>query len=625
MAVHFAHLNRYRFPDGVIGVDLRGVNDPIDALASLAVALGEPLTSEEQGWPPHQIAQTRLAHLQCLILFDNLEHGGTLKQIRPGGRSAIGELRVPGEADLDLVRLFDLSLESLSEAERHAFACLSVCTTKGFGVRAAAAAIDRSDPMPLIGRLARLSLLDVDQSTVRFRFHAVVDDYARFQADRWGLAAAARARHAHAMANLLREKADMQGTDLLELLADQEDIRHGLEHFADIGHVDLALLQGLTRLVEQTALGAWHSSLLARLQERIDPESRTWLSAVLLLQQGKRNQALGRLEEARTAFETSLEINRAIKNQRGEAMVLNSLGGVLRDLGHLDEARTAFETSLEIFRSLKDQRSEAIVLNSLGWLHRELGDPKEALEFLSMRRRIDKVLVRPIPDFFKAELKNLRKWSRQLATSTHTLAEYHLAMGRKRASSQDWCGAMIHLQRNLALDRSGTEQCDRTEFLAHACFRAQRLPEAIDTYRSALKMGPLSPLSWANFGRALHRTGGDLNEAEAYLRKACELQPDNAWPRSWLGLLLAETGHMEEGERQARLALAGQEGHAVLLHNLAQVLARFPDDRRDKLQEALDTCTRANTAADFPFAWPEILAKELRQRLRATLTRQSLE
>jgi hypothetical protein len=41
-------------------------------------------------------------------------------------------------------------------------------------------------------------------------------------------------------------------------------------------------LQALTRLVEQTSLGAWHSALLANLRERVDPDAGNWLGAVLL-------------------------------------------------------------------------------------------------------------------------------------------------------------------------------------------------------------------------------------------------------------------------------------------------------------------------------------------------------
>jgi tetratricopeptide (TPR) repeat protein len=992
LAVHFARLNLDRFPDGVIGVDLRGVDDPLDALARIAVALGEPLTGDEQGCPPHQIAQSRLAHRQCLILLDNLEYGSTLKQIRPGGRAAllitcrdqevlaqfavpaehrrfveklprteaiayfqsalgndvhtsdeldalantlrdlplalrigsrrvmedpivggrierfiarlrsparIGELSVSGETDLDLVRLFDLSLERLSVAEGHAFACLSVCTAKGFGVRAAAAAIGCSDPLPLIARFARLSLLEVDQATSRFRFHALVDDYASHLAERWGLTLAARNRHAQAMANLLRENANMQGIDLVELLVDQEDIRHGLEYFvdaADTGHIDLLLLQGLTRLVEQTALGAWHSSLLVRLRGRLSLDSQAWLSAVLLLQQGKRDLALGKLKDARAAFEQSLEIDRTLNNQRGEAMILNSLGGVLRDLGQLTEARHAFERSLEIGRvynnplheamvlnslggvlrdlgkfeeaittfersleigrtlndprheamalnslgwalcnlerledslaafrrsleirrilndehgqsialnglgrvlrdlgqldeavtvfeqslkigralndqrheaivlnglggvlrdlgqlseartvleqslkigrtlndqrhemivlnglggvlrdlgqlgearttfdqaleinrTLNDQRHEAIVLNglggvlrdlgqldeartafeqaleinhtlnnrryeaivlnglggvlrdlgqldeartafeqslnisrilndqlheartcnSLGWLYRELGDPSKALDFLDASRAMVKDAgdPTPAPAFFKSELKMLRKWSRQLASGTHTLAAYHLAMEKRRASSKDWYGAIIHMQNNLALNNDGAERCERAERLAYACFHARRLSNAIDTYHAALEMGPISPVGYAHLGRALHLAGGDLTEAEDHLRRACQLQPDNAWAQAWLGLLLAEKGRIAEAEVHVRQALLGNERHPILLYYLAQVLARFPDNRRDKLLESLDACTKAS-ATDRPVFGQRALAEELLRRL----------
>ena len=145
--------------------------------------------------------------------------------------------------------------------------------------------------------------------------------------------------------------------------------------------------------------------------------------------------------------------------------------------------------------------------------------------------------------------------------------------------------------------------------------RPQRLPEAIAAYRSALELGPLSPVGCANLGRALHLADGDLDEAESHLRQACPLQPDNAWASSWLGLLLADTGQLDKGEQHARQALVGHEHHAGLLHNLAKVLACFPDNRRDKLAEALDICTKANAEADFSYSWREELAKELRQRL----------
>jgi tetratricopeptide (TPR) repeat protein len=908
LAVYFARTHLAHFPDGVVGVDLRGVDDPIDALARLVLAFGEALGADEQAQPAHQIAQQRLGHRRCLVLLDNLEHAAALKALRPGGRAAVlitcrnhdvlaqfavpaahrvplhrlprpaavdylrratgdgvhadaqldalaaalhdlplalrigvrrlledplhagrierflarlaaptglGELHIDGEADLALLPLFALSLEPLAEHEQRAFACLGACAGGGFGSRAAAAATGLQDPGPLLGRLARLSLLEVDQASARFRFHALVDAFARWLAGRWQLAEAAHLRHAEAMAALLREQADAAGADLAALVADQDDIRHGLEHYADTGRIDLGLLQGLTRLVEQTALGAWHSRLLARLQTRLDPDSRNWMGAVLLLQQGKRDLALGRLDDARDAFDRSLEIKQALRDERGaamvlnslggvlrdlgrlddardafdrsleikqalrdergeamvlnslggvlrdlgrlddardafarsleieqalrnehgeamvlnslggvlrdlgrlddardafarsleivqalrdergeamvlnslggvlrdlgrlddardafarsleiaralrdergeamvlnslggvlrdlgrlddardafarsleigqalrderhEAMVLNSLGGVLRDLGRLDDARDAFARSLEIGRALRNERHEAMVLNSLGWLHRESGDPVMALEALDAHRSIWNRLGLPLDDVVPKQISLLRKWARRLKDCSHSVLDYHQDIAKGRRGAGDWAGAAIHAMAVLDID-----SCDEHRFanrvdLAFACFRAKRLPEAIAAYRAAMAIGPLPAVGHANLGRALHLGAADLVAAEEHLREACRLQPDNPWAPSWLGLVLADAGDLDAAEASARQALVGREQHAVLLHNLAQVLASHPDSRPDKLRAALATCELASAAADFPFTHPERLADELHRRL----------
>jgi len=433
MAVYFARTQRDAFPDGVLGVDLRGVDDPAEVVSRLVAAQKQPLTPEEQDAPPHQIMQERFSGLDCLIILDNLENGAQLKALKPGGRAsllvtcrnrdvlaqfavpaehclhlgpladpdarayietALGpdgmtktelsglmralrnlplalrigvrrvledplqngrvsrflarlndtadplrELVVEGEADLDMIRLFALSLEALPETDRRAFACLSACATADFSILAAQAVTERASPHSLLARLVRLSLLDVDQQTARYRFHALLDDYSRRLADHWGLNYAARQRHAMAMTQLLRDSANAQGESLQRLLAEQAGVRLAAEYLAAYGRLDLPVLQGLNRMVEQSPLGAWHDKLLQQAYDRFDPDSREWMKGVLLLQRGKRALALGKLNEAHKAFEESLEIERRLEDERGEAMVLNSLGGVLRDLGQMDAAR----------------------------------------------------------------------------------------------------------------------------------------------------------------------------------------------------------------------------------------------------------------------------------------------
>jgi tetratricopeptide (TPR) repeat protein len=120
---------------------------------------------------------------------------------------------------------------------------------------------------------------------------------------------------------------------------------------------------------------------------------------------------------------------------------------------------------------------------------------------------------------------------------------------------------------------------------------------------------------YANLGRALHLEGGCLEEGEQFLRRSLDLNPDNSWAWSWLGLVLADQGSLEDAENHARRALIDHEQHAVLIQNLALVLARHPDKRADKLEEALHCCEQAEKFADFPFPHPTQLAISLRQRL----------
>lgn len=114
-----------------------------------------------------------------------------------------------------------------------------------------------------------------------------------------------------------------------------------------------------------------------------------------------------------------------------------------------------------------------------------------------------------------------------------------------------------------------------------------------------------------------------MEESEKFLRRSLDLNPDNRWAWSWLGLVLADQGSLEDAENHARRALDGHKQYAVLFHNLARVLVHHPDERADKLEEALHCCEQAEKFADFPFPHPTQLAVSLRQRLQSLGTRQN--
>jgi tetratricopeptide (TPR) repeat protein len=265
-----------------------------------------------------------------------------------------------------------------------------------------------------------------------------------------------------------------------------------------------------------------------------------------------------------------------------------------------------------------------MVLNNLGWWFREQGNPVQALKVLEEQKAIKKALELPIPNFLKDELKKLRRWAKRLSDGTGRLAGYHLDMAKKRSAAKNWLGAVIHLRHNLALADSAMDRGERLEFVAYAYFKAERRAEAITVSKDALASGVTNARLYANLGRALHLEGGSLEESEQFLRRSLDLNPDNnPWARSWLGLVLADQGSLDDAENHARRALVGYEQHAVLIQNLALVLVRHSDERVDKLEEALHCCEQAEKLADFSFLHATQLAASLRQRLQSLGTRQN--
>jgi tetratricopeptide (TPR) repeat protein len=81
------------------------------------------------------------------------------------------------------------------------------------------------------------------------------------------------------------------------------------------------------------------------------------------------------------------EIEERLGNDRGQAMVLNSLGGVLQRLGKFPEAADALTKAGEIEERLGNDRGQAMVLNSLGGVLQRLGKFPEAADALERSTR----------------------------------------------------------------------------------------------------------------------------------------------------------------------------------------------------------------------------------------------
>jgi tetratricopeptide (TPR) repeat protein len=91
---------------------------------------------------------------------------------------------------------------------------------------------------------------------------------------------------------------------------------------------------------------------------------------------------LGHYEDALAQFEAFLFFSRAIGDQRGEGLALESLGRLWLRLGDLDASREHLEKSLEVLRRIGARRSEGSVLQGLGALAEQEGDEGEAARLL---------------------------------------------------------------------------------------------------------------------------------------------------------------------------------------------------------------------------------------------------
>jgi tetratricopeptide (TPR) repeat protein len=93
-------------------------------------------------------------------------------------------------------------------------------------------------------------------------------------------------------------------------------------------------------------------------------------------------QRQGRFDEAVDTFQRSMAIEEQLDNRRGQAMVLNSLGGVFQRQGRFEEAVEALQRSYAIQEQLGDMRGQAMVLTSLGGAFQRQGSNIKAVAVL---------------------------------------------------------------------------------------------------------------------------------------------------------------------------------------------------------------------------------------------------
>jgi len=146
-------------------------------------------------------------------------------------------------------------------------------------------------------------------------------------------------------------------------------------------------------------------------------------------------------------------------------------------------------------------------------------------------------------------LENYEKalpWLRKAVELTPESGRAHFELGMALAESDEWAAAATQLE--AALEH--VPDSDEMHFdLATAYEHLGRIPDAVKSYQTALRLNPNHYRANLMFGRLLGMHD-DASGAVPYLRKAVELQPQSADAHKFLANVYAEMGQEENARRE---------------------------------------------------------------------------
>jgi tetratricopeptide (TPR) repeat protein len=147
------------------------------------------------------------------------------------------------------------------------------------------------------------------------------------------------------------------------------------------------------------------------------------------------------------------------------------------------------------------------------------------------------------PGFADAYLPLMPQAAAKALELDELLAEGHAAMGFVYARKRDWEGAQKSFRRAIELNPSLTQSY--SNFMNSTLIPLERLREAEDLLRVALRVDPLSPDLYRDMGFVLINAGR-YDEAIDYLTRARAIQPDLPFLNLQLARALTFAGRTTE-------------------------------------------------------------------------------
>jgi tetratricopeptide (TPR) repeat protein len=297
-----------------------------------------------------------------------------------------------------------------------------------------------------------------------------------------------------------------------------------------------------------------------------------------------------RLEDAKVEFRRAIELNPGLAGPS-----FNSLGIVLREQGNLEEAGANFRKAIALKTDYVDALSNlGLVLEEQGRLEEAEAELRKAvalkLDYVAHKHLGDILRKQGKPKEAEAEYRKAVAIKPDDCGSHSDLGSFLGEQGRLKEAEAEFRkaislvpnGANVHwtLGNRISLESNGA---DVHWNFGTALIRLGNLDEAEAEIRKGIALKPNQAPAYAVLGSVLIGLG-KLVQAEAEYRKAIALQPDDAAAHMDLGSLLRDLGKLDEAEAEVREAVALKPDYAAAHMNLDNVLLA-KQQREETIQE----------------------------------------